>query len=81
MALKLLFFSRPPSGDSYVAQRGRHPVTVHNLSGADLLDDASGDIVVLVERELCAAKSRNRGGERVEECGECRRRGLESRRR
>jgi hypothetical protein len=35
-----------------------------------------GDVVVLVERERYAAKSRKRGGERVEERGECWRRGM-----
>ena len=37
---------------------------------------ASGDAVVLVERERYAAKSQNRRGEHVEECGECWRRRL-----
>jgi hypothetical protein len=56
MALKLLFFSRPPSGDSYVAQRGRHPVAAHDLTNACNTDDSLRNVEVLVEHERQAPR-------------------------
>ena len=51
MALKLLFFSRPPSGDSYITQRGRHPVAAHDLTNAYHTDEALCNVEVLIENE------------------------------
>ena len=42
---------------------------MHDLSGAELLDDASGDVVVGVQFKRQRAVTRKRGGERVEDRG------------
>ena len=44
---------------------------MHNLSGADPLDETSGDVIVGVLFKRQRTIARKRGGERVEERGEC----------
>ena len=48
----------------------------HDRTDANFLDDASGNVEVLVEHERYAAVSRQPRSQRVEERGECWRRGL-----
>jgi hypothetical protein len=51
-------------------------IAAHDLTEADSLNDASGEIIVGVQFKRQRAVTRKRGGERVEEGGESWRRGL-----